>query len=399
MKVALLLTEMDPKSGGGYTFQKDLLESLIQCAEQTEHCFVLLYLSEAPPIPLPKGNFQFLSLHRTVGERLIFKLQGLAAGVHGSTEWIDFRLRKAGVDVILNLRPDPISMETPYINIVWDLQHRLQPFFPEVSSLGEWDKREANYTRWIRRSVYTVVGTETGKKQVMQLYGMPPERIRVLPLPTPSDVLSPAAIRASDLISKFNLPKKFLFYPAQFWPHKNHVNLLLALAYLRDKEQMTLPLALVGSDPGNNAHVSSMVEKLGLAKQVFSLGFVSRPELIALYREAFMLCFVSYFGPDNIPPLEAFALGCPVLASDVMSEQLGDAALLVNPSNPQEIAIGIKRIAQEDSLRQRLLQRGVERARLFGRRNYILGLFKLLEEFAPVSRNWSSQFVLLLPGR
>ena len=68
---------------------------------------------------------------------------------------------------------------------------------------------------------------------------------------------------------------------------------------------------------------------------------MKRPELIALYRHALALTFVSYFGPDNLPPLEAFALGCPVITSAIegVDEQLGNAALYVNPDSVSNLSM------------------------------------------------------------
>src|SRR5207249_4800394 len=125
---------------------------------------------------------------------------------------------------------------------------------------------------------------------------------------------------------KYGLRREFLFYPAQFWPHKNHVNLLLALDLLRGSAGVELDLVLTGSDKGNLNHVTKTAVALGLTSQVHILGFVPKADLRELYREAVSLTFASFFGPDNIPPLEAFALGCPVVAAAVpgSEEQLGN---------------------------------------------------------------------------
>ena len=88
-------------------------------------------------------------------------------------------------------------------------------------------------------------------------------------------------------------------------------------------------LVLVGDDKGQAGHVASLVREMGLSDSVHQLGFVETEELVALYRGAHSLLYLS-FGPENLPPLEAYALGCPVVASDVPGarEQLGEAALL-----------------------------------------------------------------------
>jgi glycosyltransferase involved in cell wall biosynthesis len=129
---------------------------------------------------------------------------------------------------------------------------------------------------------------------------------------------------------------------------------------------------------------------LQLEDQVHFLGHVSRDTLKALYQNAFALCYASFSGPENFPPLEAFALGCPVIAADIpgASEQLGDAALLVNPANELEIAEALKSLFQDKAKRENLIARGKERARRFTGSDFAKGILDLLDEFQPIRRCW-----------
>ena len=113
-------------------------------------------------------------------------------------------------------------------------------------------------------------------------------------------------------------------------------------------------------------------------------------DLVALYRGAFALAYVTFFGPENLPPLEAFALGCPVIASDVSGarEQLVDAALFVDPRNPAEIAAAIKQLHDDDNLRSSLIDKGRARAERWTATEFVRGVFAALDEFEPVRRCW-----------
>jgi glycosyltransferase involved in cell wall biosynthesis len=147
-----------------------------------------------------------------------------------------------------------------------------------------------------------------------------------------------------------------------------------------------------GSDQGNERNVRDLVDQLELHDQVFFLGHVSRQELRALYQSALCLCYVSFFGPENLPPLEAFGLGCPVIAADVpgASEQLGNAAIRVNPSNDLEIAKALKILSQDKTKRDELIRRGKERARRFTGADFAEELIALLDEFETIRRSWSA---------
>ncbi len=247
------------------------------------------------------------------------------------------------IDFFVNVSPEIAILDVPFLVIVWDLQHRLQPFFPEVDSGDEWQRRENFFSQVLKRAAYVVTATDTGKKEVQMFYGIPDERIRILPHPTPRFALEEGA-QDTSMLAQFRLPPNYIFYPAQFWSHKNHVRILRA--------------------SWNESYIRQLVQTLQLDDQVFFLGHVSRPALRALYQNAFVLCYPSFFGPLNLPPLEAFALGCPVIAADIpgAKQELGDAAMLVNPANEFEIAEALKSVRSDSAKRESLIARGKERA-------------------------------------
>jgi glycosyltransferase involved in cell wall biosynthesis len=104
------------------------------------------------------------------------------------------------------------------------------------------------------------------------------------------------------------------------------------------------------------------------------------------------LAYVSFCGPENLPPLEAFALGCPVVAAEVAGaqEQLGDAALLVDPKKPDQIAHAIQSLWRDRALRRTLVKRGLARAVRFTGEDFVKGVFGILDEFEPIRRCWNS---------
>jgi glycosyltransferase involved in cell wall biosynthesis len=298
------------------------------------------------------------------------------------------------LDIIWFMSPPGFPSSMPYIATVWDLEHRKQPHFPEVGGTGRtWSAREEAYRSVLPRASYVITGTEVGKTEIAQFYGVSTKNIKVIPFPAPCDLRSPV-MGETPLAQNLQQKGDFLFYPAQFWSHKNHVNLLRALDLLRTQHGVRLNLALTGSDKGNRDHVRRRVDDVGLQEQVFDLDFVSREELAALYLKAFALVYPSFFGPDNLPPLEAFAMGCPVIAANVAGagEQLGDAALLFDPSDAADLAVKILRLREDNACRQRLIARGAAIAAERTPRAYLARLCELLDEFEPIRRCWGERF-------
>jgi glycosyltransferase involved in cell wall biosynthesis len=110
-------------------------------------------------------------------------------------------------------------------------------------------------------------------------------------------------------------------YPAQFWPHKNHLVLLHAIDLLLRQGRNPRHLVLTGSDKGNEAHVRSHAKGLGVEDHVTFAGFVSVALLRDLYSRATIMVMPSLLGPTNLPPLEALSYGCAVAASQALDAQ------------------------------------------------------------------------------
>ncbi|BFM39514.1 glycosyltransferase family 1 protein [Synechocystis sp. LKSZ1] len=379
MRVALYLSEQPPTVGGGYTFESQILKVLLDSLAPSRHQFFLYSRSPFLGTDSIPATVPLIPLHTGPG----------SAGQPWTEAQILASLQAHQIELILSLAPRHLTLEIPFITIVWDLQHRLQPYFPEVSSGGEWEARERFFAQLLARAAYIITGTEVGKQEIERFYNIAPSRIQVIPAPTPPFVFHPSP-QPEPILQRHGVLGPYLFYPAQFWPHKNHVGALLALQILREQYQLPLSLVFTGSDQGNLAFVQAQAARLGLTEQVHFLGFIPQRDLVALYQKAFALLFMTFFGPDNLPPLEAMALGCPVIASDVPGhrEQLAEAALLVDPKSPEAMTAAILKLWQDRSLRQTYIQRGWQRARQWTTQDYVQSLLALLDNFEAIRRCW-----------
>lgn len=395
MHVGVFLGNFQPEAGGGYTFVNDVAEAFFAIAAESHHQFSLF----TPPDVAARlrsrswpANVTIVDLpKRRLAGRAIVILKHAVPLLDYYWRWPCALERAAltrGVELMWFLGGFFDTLNMPYIATVWDVQHLTHPWFPEVSF--EWEYRELFLQRHLRRAMAVITGTEAGRSELISFYSLPRDRIHILPHPTPSFALRAENGDDAGLIEKFKLRDDFLIYPAQFWAHKNHLNLLLALKSLSDAGQPVPDLALVGSDKGNKEFVKAKAAELGLSARVHFLGFVARAELVALYRRAGALVYPSFSGPENLPPLEAFALGCPVLASDFPGarEQLGDAALLFDPKNPEAIAQAILQARQPD-IRSVLVNRGSARARSWTGLDFARKVVKILDDFEPVRRAWA----------
>jgi glycosyltransferase involved in cell wall biosynthesis len=379
LRVGVVLPVQPEDVGGGFTYERELLAGLLGRMSESPHEFVVIGNDHGdrrlPPncrrLPLP---FSVGSLHP-------------AEACRRQTEF----LHEHHLGVLLHLNPFLVlAPDIPYLTVAWDLAHWFQPFFPEVSADGEWEARQRHFEWSLPRATWVVTGTARGKSQIEWAYGVPAERVVVVPLPTPEDALAHEPRGATETAHRHGLTGPYLLYPAQFWPHKNHVTLLRALRVLRDVHGLRPLLALTGSDRGNRPHVQARAREMGVLEQVRFLDFVPRAVLLDLYARAAALAYPSLFGPDNLPPLEAFALGCPVVASRVAGaeEQLGGAALLVDPLDAGRWADALRAILTDEAQRVGLVEAGRLRAARWTRSDVGTEFLRLIDSFAVVRDLW-----------
>jgi glycosyltransferase involved in cell wall biosynthesis len=396
MKVAVFLEDFAPEVGGGYTIQQDVFQALVELIDETQHSFLLLCRQpERFRSFLTTPRMEAVAFPGSFGKRVFARagrgLNSLLENRKRQTR-LEQLCKERGVDFLWFVGAEAVQVDLPYMAIVWDLQHRLQPWFPEVSAHGTWRQRESFYGEYLRRATMIIAGTDAGRLEIERFYQVTSDRIKILPHPTPAFTLRAEPADVEPLLKKYGLKRNYLFYPAQFWSHKNHVNLLRAAAILRDQHRHEFQLVFVGSDKGNQEYVKSFASQFKPSLDVAFLGFVPLDDLIALYRGAFALTYVTFFGPENLPPLEAFALGCPVIASDVPGarEQLGDAALLVEPRRPAAIANAVKTLYDNEALRRELVAKGRARAEAWTAKDFVRGVFNAFDEFEPVRTCWPS---------
>lgn len=318
---------------------------------------------------------------------------GNDSGIAGTNPAVCRLLRQYGVELMLYPWPLALSFEAeiPYVMAIHDLQHRLQPEFPEVSENGQAERRDYIFRNGARHATLLLADSEVGKEDILNCYGSEGVRfdqIKVLPflpacyLDTEISISEQRHVRRA-----FHLPERYLFYPAQFWSHKNHLRIVQALSLLKHIYDLVVPVVFCGANMGEGRdkvfrECMSLARQLGVEHQVHYLGYIVDDDMSALYAGAVALVIPTFFGPTNIPVLEAWAFGCPVLTSDIrgVREQVGDAAILADPRSVASIADGIRLLWIDEALRRHLAERGRKRLARYTPADYRRQLIEIVEE-------------------
>ena len=271
---------------------------------------------------------------------------GVAPGVVG-------RDVPGGIDVVHYPVTVPIPRVTGAASVVSlnDVQHHE---LPEFFSRGERTFRRVAYDRAAQHADHVLTLSDHARGQIVARLGIDAARVTAIPCAVDHDRFTPTPDEHDAALPA--LPERFVFYPANLWPHKNHERLLRAFARVTEDVHLVLTGQTYGKPlPGPSD------------ARVHHLGHIDFALIPALYRRATALVFPSLFEGIGMPLVEAMASGCPVAASarGAIAEVCGDAALAFDPMSEEAIADAIGRIVADDALRARLRTAGLKRAAQF----------------------------------
>jgi len=245
--------------------------------------------------------------------------------------------------------------------------HRYESAFPEACSAEEFVVRERVCTRMCKYSKVIIVDSGVGKRQVEESYGKGLKaKTAILPFLPPPYIMENLDKSENDyVIHKFGLQEKFLFYPAAFWKHKNHHGLVEAIKLLGERG-LNVNAVFVGPQKNNYGYVLELINKYKLKERITILGYVDNQDIVSLYKKSVALVMPSFFGPTNIPIIEAMFLGVPVLCANVyaMPEQVGDAGLVFD-NTPEDMAMKIAAVWTDEKLRQLIREKALKRVQEF----------------------------------
>ena len=305
-------------------------------------------------------------------------------------------LLKMKADMVYFLSPSMVALSLEahnYIIRVFDFCHRENVEFPEVYSFREFEEREYVYQRLLPKAVAVIVDSQKAKEKAIKYYGLDEQRVTIQPyLPSSAVMMSAEEDNSGivDMKKKYGIPGDYIFYPAQLWPHKNHHYILEALKVLKEKYQRKINAAFSGSDQGNLSFIKAKVKEYGIQDQIFFLNFVDDKEIPHLYKQAIALVMPTYFGPTNVPPLEAFYLGCPVCYSDFLAvdDQISDAVFTIDLGDPESLVKALITITEDRAQVETKTKKGKQLVRKRNEEAYWQGLKFVFEEYEKKMNCW-----------
>lgn len=286
-----------------------------------------------------------------------------------------------------------LGCDVPFVTIVYDLQHEAFPQFFDPALLGQ---RRIEISEVAAEASGIACISEFVRETFLARTGADGSRVRAIPISLPRRLARPSAEQSATLLARRGLSAGgYLFYPANFWHHKNHPRLLEAFAkVLATNRTPGLRLVLSGEETGAGAEADVATERLGLGAAVLRTGYVDDEEFSALLHDARALVFPSLYEGFGMPVAEALAAGVPVACSGTTSlpEVAGDAALFFDPTSADDISRALVEVATlPPERREAMRAAGLRRvARLGGPTDMARRYLDLFESALAAPRSHSS---------
>jgi len=359
-KIGVIITASN-SHGGVYQYAQSMLSALIN---DTTNTYVIFTNDKNLP-NIYNVECRIIQLNKQSLVKRIIRYFALICGVRNlvflsKDDWHKYH----DIDLFISPQnsPDPICfLNKPYIFTMHDFQDR---YYPEFFTLAERIIRRINSYALCKGAARIIVESQHVMNDVIKFTDADQVKVSVVIAPPPRAItdLNRADIDCRSVKKKYNLPDKYLFYPAQTWPHKNHLSLLSAVQPLIERDD-SLYVVFTGSKNKHYEKIRSEIHRLGLSKNFHFLGYIDYQDLPALYVLSKILVLPTLFESISIPIYEAFKLGVPVCCSNAVAlpDQVGNAAVLFDPCDIEQIRDSILLLLNDSGLRSNCVNNGYKR--------------------------------------
>lgn len=249
---------------------------------------------------------------------------------------------------------------------IYDMAYKA---YPDTISKRTRADLSRNLERSCKRADIICTISEFSKKEIIKYLGVTAEKIRVIPCGVDHNLFHSQQEQhiISSVKEKYKIKGPYFLYLGTLEPRKNVLRIVKAYSQLLKKEKKCPQLVLAGKKGWLYDDIFALVMEEKMEDRVVFTGYVETDEVPVLMAGAYAFLFPSLYEGFGLPVLEAMACGTPVITSSVSSlpEVAGDAAILVNPENENEIAMGMERVLEEEGLRDEMIIAGLKQCQRF----------------------------------
>lgn len=348
MKIAIDAREMVGAIAGKGRYVVELVKALASIDKENTY---YLYSKEPIDVRLP-DNFENVLIGGSPGLRQLW----LASDVKQRS--CNVLLSPTGyLPTLFSFVPTVTTIHDLALFITKDARPTLKTLIAEKLLLG----------LAVKKSKKILAVSQSTKDDLVKLFKVPAKKINVTLLGYDRELYKSLGRGDQAILESYTLDPNYLLFIGTLEPRKNITGIIQAYSQLSDELREQYPLVIAGKKGWFYEEIFARVEELKLTKQIKFLGRVPDEHLPALYRQAKVFVFPSFYEGFGLPPLEALASGTPVITSNISSlpEVVGEAGRLVDPTNPDQLAIALREILTDEKLYRELSAKTVDQADTF----------------------------------
>ena len=347
---------MENQYSGISEYTYNLIDSLLRIDRQNQY---FLFYNSSKKVKIPLFNFPNVSIKGFQYPNKFFNLSLRFLKIREIDKMI------GGVDLFLipNFLFLNLSNECKKVLVVHDLSFELYPeFFTGKKRL--WHQL-INPKKLCQKADALIAISQNTKNDLSNIYQIPQDKIKVIN-PGISQIFFQPILQdqKNEIKSKYNLPDNFIFYLGNLEPRKNIESLISAFGQIKDQSYF---LIIGGGEAWKYKKMYRTWQNSPIRKKIKFLGYVDNSDRPTLYSLAKVFVYPSVYEGFGLPPLEAMACGTPVITSfsSSLPEAVGNAGLMVDPNNYEDLAQAINQIISDPNLCQDLINKGKNRVNDF----------------------------------
>lgn len=340
MKVGINLTNLYPgKIGGAEQYVRNTIHEMAEMKELSVYVFTN---NTTFPTFACEGCVEIIKIEDSEDRdtQLLF--------------WIDYKNIDIMFCPLFFIAPEKCPI--PAVASILDVQHEYFPQYFTKKVLADIRKSTAN-TLAQADGILTI--SKYSKQTIIEKYKVSAGKIEVTYLNSDGVFDLPISEEKKREV-KGKIGAEYIFYPANTWPHKNHLNLLKAYSILKEQYHTKLKLVFTGDSKQRKKDIDQYIVENNLDDDIIYLGYLPQEDMPYVFANATIMAFPSVFEGFGIPLVEAMKAHVAVACSNCGSipEVAEEAALYFDAYNPQDIAEKLHRLEEDGVLREQLIQKG-----------------------------------------
>jgi glycosyltransferase involved in cell wall biosynthesis len=354
LRIAIDAHSVGTGLGGNESYATNLIEALAEIDSANSYT---IYVTRRAAVERFSNRWPNVSVRATLPHTPLIRIPLTLSA----------ELRKNPVDVLHVQFTAPPFSPCPVVVSIHDLS------FEHLPQTFKWRSRKQlriTVPRSARQAAQVIALSRHGRDDIIETYGVEPEKVTVIPLAAPAHfqpVLNEQELQR--VRQTYGIEGDYILSVGAIQPRKNLSRLVAAYSRLRPiGPKGNLPkLVLVGKWGWLYEETLRSIKELETSDSVVLTGYVPESDLPALYSGALAFVYPSYFEGFGLPPLEAMQCGTPVIVGNRTSlpEVIGDAGMLVDPFDVDDITAAIVKVISDSDFREQLRVKGLERASIF----------------------------------